>query len=327
MRRIFRQGRQAGRRDGGLTRPRPLSVTAVTAQGARGGQAAANPSADGAAGKPTRPAGPPVSHDKETMTKRHVTPYDAHIPPDLWVKFPRVDLRKNLIEAVLVIAQSYGALSLDVREALGMREAGGSALSRLADNLALYDLAHVKVQRIVGRQKITLFRLTERGRTLARALGVEPIENGWDTLVRTHQGETQVTHAALLLYTERLARERGWPTELTPDESQQQFYPDLWISTGEWSMYVEVESRWRARSHQWDKWRAALRVQGFAAIVARTSAVRVRLIQGCQAAGVPGVATDLETLRLRDEQWWLEAWRAPHGSLATFEFLQSLTHV
>ena len=102
------------------------------------------------------------------------------------------------------------------------------------------------------------------------------------------------------------------------------FYPDLWISTGEWSMYVEVESRWRARSHQWDKWRAALRVQGFAAIVARTEAVRARLIQGCRAAGVPGVATDLETLRLRDGPWWLEAWRASAASAKTLAFLQGL---
>jgi hypothetical protein len=57
---IFRQGRQAGRRDGGLIRPRPLSVMAVKAQGARGGQAAANSSADEATGKPPgagRPAG------------------------------------------------------------------------------------------------------------------------------------------------------------------------------------------------------------------------------------------------------------------------------
>jgi hypothetical protein len=183
------------------------------------------------------------------------------------------------------------------------------------------------VQRIAGKQKIGLFRLTERGRVLARALDVEPVDNGWDMLVRTHQGETQVTHAALLLYTERLARERGWLTELTPDESQQQFYPDLWISTGEWSMYVEVESRWRARSHQWDKWRAALRVQGYAAIVARTSAVRARLVQGCRAAGVPGVATDLETLRLRGEPWWLESWHASAALAKTLAFLQSLTRL
>ena len=238
------------------------------------------------------------------MTKKRATPYDAHIPPDLWVKFPRVDLRKNLIEAVLVIAQSYGALSLDVREGLGMREAGGSALSRLADNLALYDLAHVKVQRIVGRQKITLFRLTERGKTLARSLGVEPIENSWDTLVRTHQGEKQVKHAALLLYTERLARERGWKTVLTPPVEIVGFHPDLWIDAGSWSMYVEVESRYRAHSNQWYKWKTTLRAQGRAAIIGRTEAVRDLLIQGCKSAGVPGIATDLETLRLRDGDWW-----------------------
>ena len=143
-------------------------------------------------------------------------------------------------------------------------------------------------------------------------------------LVRTHPSEMQVTFTSLLLCTDRLARERGWLTELTPDESHQQLYPDLWISTDEWSMYVEVESRWRARSHQWDKWRAALRVQGFAAIVARTSAVRARLVQGCRAAGVPGVATDLETLRLREEQWWLEVWHTSAASVKTWAFIQKM---
>jgi len=261
------------------------------------------------------------------MTKRRVLPYDAHIPPDLWVKFPRVDLRKNLIEAVLAIAHSYGALSLDVREALGMTEAGassGSAFSRLADNLDEYDLAHVKVERIVGKQKITLLRLTERGKTLARSLGVEPIENGWDILVRTHQGEKQVKHAALLLYTERLARERGWETVLTPQVECAGFHPDLWIDAGDWSMYVEVESRYRAHSNQWYKWKATLRAQGFAAIIGRTEVVRDLLIQGCKSAGVPGIAADLETLRLRDGDWWQKAWRAAYGSLETVEFLQSL---
>ena len=262
------------------------------------------------------------------VTPRRTTPYDEHIPPDLWVEFPRVDLRLRLIEAVLTIARLRGATSLDVQEALAQRwgrSARSGSIRHFLPYLIRYDLAHTTVQPISGKQKIGLFRLTKRGRTLARLLGVEPIENGWDTLVRTHQGETQMAHAALLLYTDRLARERGWLTELTPDESQQQFYPDLWISTGEWSMYVEVESRWRARSHQWDKWRAALRAQGFAAIVARTEAVRARLIQSCRAAGVPGVATDLETLRLRSEIWWLESWRASAVSMKTLAFLRSLT--
>ena len=261
-------------------------------------------------------------------TPRRTTPYDEKIPLDLWIEFPRADLRRRLIEAVLTIARLRGATSLDLQEALCAAwnvSPVGSAFSRLARDLAHYDLAYFTIQRIAGKQKITLFRLTERGRTLARLLGVEPIENGWDTLVHTHQGETQVTHAALLLYADRLAREQGWLTELTPDESHLKFYPDLWISTGEWSMYVEVENRWRARSHQWDKWRAALRAQGFAAIVARTSAVRARLVQSCRAAGVSGVATDLETLRLRDGSWWLEAWRTPGAPVKTLAFLQGLT--
>ncbi|CAG0964482.1 hypothetical protein PLCT2_00953 [Planctomycetaceae bacterium] len=259
-------------------------------------------------------------------TPRRITPYDKKIPLDLWIEFPRADLRRRLIEAVVTIARLRGATSLDVQEALCAAWSVsfvGSAFSRLARDLAYYDLAYFTIQRIAGKQKITLFRLTERGRRLSRSLDVEPIENGWDTLVRTHQGETQVTHAALLLYTDRLARERGWVTELTPNESHQQFYPDLWISTGEWSMYVEVESRWRARSHQWDKWRAALRAQGFVAIVARTNAVRSRLVQSCRAAGVSGVATDLETLRLRGETWWLEMWRAASVSARTMTLLQS----
>ena len=263
-------------------------------------------------------------------TPRRTTLYDDKIPLDLWIEFPRADLRRRLIEAVLTIARLRGATSLDVQEALCAVwnvSPVGSAFSRLARDLAHYDLAYFTLQRIVGKQKITLFRLTERGRSLARQLAVEPIENGWDTLVHTHQGETQVTHAALLLYTDRLARERGWLTELTPDDVRLGFLPDLWISTDKWSTYVEVESRWRAHSHQWDKWRAALRAQGFAAIVARTSAVRAKLVQSCRAAGVPGVATDLETLRLRNRQWWLETWHAVSGSPKTLMFLQSLIEV
>ena len=44
--------------------------------------------------------------------------YDDHIPPDLWLEFPRADLRLRLIEAVLTIARLRGATSLDVQEAL-----------------------------------------------------------------------------------------------------------------------------------------------------------------------------------------------------------------
>jgi hypothetical protein len=265
------------------------------------------------------------------VTARRKTLYDDQIPPDLWVEFPRADLRLRLIEAVLTIARLRGATSLDVQEALSVkwdRPSDDFGLRRTLSALPDYDLAHMTVQPIVLHQKIGLFRLTERGRTLARALGVEPLDNGWDTLVRTHQGEKQVRHAALLLYTDRLARERGWLTELTPSDAHAGYFPDLWINAADaWSMDVEVEGRWWAHSHHWDKWRAVGRAQGFAAIVARTAAVRKRLVQSCRSAGVPGVATDLETLRLRDGPWWLEGWNAPFGSIKTWMYLQSLTQL
>ena len=89
-------------------------------------------------------------------------------------------------------------------------------------------------------------------------------------------------------------------------------------------MYVEVESRDWAHSNQWYKWKAALRAQGYVGIVARTEAVRDLLIEGCKSAGVPGIATGLETLRLRNGRWWQKVWTTPHGSLETFEFLQGL---
>jgi hypothetical protein len=93
---------------------------------------------------------------------------------------------------------------------------------------------------------------------------------------------------------------------------------------GSWSMYVEIGSHWRAQSGQWDKWHAAQRTQGFAAIIGRTEAVRDKLIQGCRVSGVSGIAPDLETLRLWDGGWWQNAWICSHGPVQTFEYLQGL---
>jgi hypothetical protein len=89
-------------------------------------------------------------------------------------------------------------------------------------------------------------------------------------------------------------------------------------------MYVEVESRWRTKGKQWDKWHAAQRGQGFAAVIGRTEAVRDKLIQSCRASDVSGIAADLETLRLRKGSWWQKAWISAYGSVETFKYLQSL---
>jgi hypothetical protein len=89
------------------------------------------------------------------MTQRRKTSYDTQIPPDLWVRPVRVDLRLHLIEAVLTIARLHGATSLDVQEALSKRwkrPAQSSSIRDFLPDLVRYDLTHSTVQRIAGKQ-------------------------------------------------------------------------------------------------------------------------------------------------------------------------------
>jgi hypothetical protein len=53
--------------------------------------------------------------------------------------------------------------------------------------------------------------------------------------------------------------------------------------------------------------------------------VRAKLIQSCRAAGVPGVATDLDTLRRRGANWWVMWWGTSTTSSGMIDFLQRLT--
>lgn len=157
----------------------------------------------------------------------------------------------------------------------------------------------------VYRSTLNAIRLTDRGKALARVLGVEPIENNWERVLRRHQGEMQLAHTGLLLDFERRARLRGYTTTLVPEVWVEGFAPDLWIERDGSGLYVEVEGRYHHATPR--KWRAARRAQGFAAIVARTPKGRARLVEDCRASGVAGIATDLLTLRQRQQQaLWVE---------------------
>jgi len=70
----------------------------------------------------------------------------------------------------------------------------------------------------LGRMRIVT--LTDHGKALARALGVEPVESDWEKIVRFHRGETQERHAALVLMAAYQARLRGWKAEVMPFDSQ-----------------------------------------------------------------------------------------------------------
>ena len=78
------------------------------------------------------------------VTPRRTIPYDEQIPPNLWVKHTRADLRLHLIEATLTIAQLRRATSLDMQEALSQRwswPAQSSSIRDFLPDLVRNDLA------------------------------------------------------------------------------------------------------------------------------------------------------------------------------------------
>lgn len=167
-----------------------------------------------------------------------------------------------------------------------------------------------------------LIRLTEHGKDLARALGLEPVENDWERVIRRHQGEVQADHTGLLLAVERQARLRGYATLLVPEVDREGFAPDLWIERDGVRLYVEVETAYRRRKPE--KWLAAWRVQGHAAIVARTEQVLGRLIKDCQACGVPGIGTDVQRLYYEpDAPLWGGGWSGVKARVDVLTRLQS----
>lgn len=220
----------------------------------------------------------------------------------------RADVKRRLAEAVSVLARTPYATWPDLREQLGLPADSSSFKKLMNDYLPRYDLAVTTVTKVFRkRNRLGLIRLTERGKTLARRLGIEPVENHWERVIRRHQGEAQFDHTGLLLAVERQARRRGYATVLVPEVDREGFAPDLWIERDGLGFYVEVETAYRRRKSE--KWLAAWRVQGHAAIVARTEHVLGRLTKDCQACGVPGIGTDVQRLYYEpDAPLWGGGW-------------------
>ena len=65
-----------------------------------------------------------------------------------------------------------------------------------------------------GAFRLRVLQLSDYGKTFARALGVEPVENDWEKIVRLHQGEVQEAHADLAVMAAYQERLRGWKARL-----------------------------------------------------------------------------------------------------------------
>ena len=157
--------------------------------------------------------------------------------------------------------------------------------------------------------KLRVLYLTDYGKDLCRALGVEPVESDWEKIVRLHNGEAQSQHAALVLMAAYQARLRGWKAEVMPFDPQETpwFQPDLKVTDPEgWFYYCEVETRSRDNPDKWARMRQAN-------LIVPTPTTRHWMVRRLKDMGIPGRATDLRTLaqqaRAGDlSRFWLEKW-------------------
>ena len=152
-------------------------------------------------------------------------------------------------------------------------------------------------QRTPGMQTtLILVRLTELGRDVLRACGVQPVSSEWDRLLAAHGGSAQTAHAGLVCTFTYHARRRGYATTVCP-EVIGPAAPDAHVSRNDESLYVEVEDESGSSERRMRKWRNQAALQGRAALVAVTPAARTNLVNEACAAGVEhGVASDLQTL-------------------------------
>lgn len=219
---------------------------------------------------------------------------------------------RRLMQAVAVLATMRYVTYPDLREQLDEPRDSSSFRKLVNDYLPRYDLAATCVAHLFGRRnQLGLIRLTGRGRRLAEGQGVVPIENDWERIMRKRQGADQPNHTGLLLAFERRMRIRGYSTALVPDVAQEGFEPDIWIERDGVGLYVEVETAYHRNKPE--KWRAARRAQGFAAIVTRTKRGRARLIEDCRASGRwPGWQQISRRLYFEpDASLWAESWSRP----------------
>ncbi len=160
-----------------------------------------------------------------------------------------------------------------------------------------------------GKGRLRVVTLTDYGKELCRALGVEPAESDWEKIVRLHNGEVQNYHAALVLKAAYQARMRGWKAEVMPFNPQETpwFQPDLKLTDPEgWFYYCEVETRSRVKPRKWARMRQVN-------LIVSTPVTRYWMVERLKAMGIPGRATDLRTLAQQAKQgdlshFWLEKW-------------------
>ncbi|MEW6287356.1 MAG: hypothetical protein AB1509_14125 [Chloroflexota bacterium] len=231
----------------------------------------------------------------------------------------RADHWQRIILAVRLLAETGVSTAQDLTRLLA-EKTGVSPKARSLRRLVYQSLADEQVSHMIvenhtlalpgtGKFRLRVLQLSDYGKTLARDIGVEPVESDWEKLIRLHQGETQEQHAALVLMAAYQARLRGWQAEVVPFDPQETpwFQPDLKLTeTNGGVYYCEAESRSRVNPDKWVRMRQVN-------LIMPTPTARVWVVRRIQSMGIPGRATDLRTLAQQAKagdlaQFWLEKW-------------------
>lgn len=214
--------------------------------------------------------------------------------------------QKRIVEALRVIAVEGIAIAPELGHRLGLPSR--LSVHRVLTSMQVEGLLDSRILRS-ALGSLRVFRLTERGKSLACALGAEPCENDWERLLRLHNGDKQEAHTALTLYAAYQARLRGWKAEVVPFDPIKTpwFQPDLKLTDLEGRVYYgEVETRSRAKPEKW-AYRREVNLIVAMPVTRQWSVARLK------EAGIPGRATDLQSLLRRAKagdlaQFWLEKW-------------------
>lgn len=214
---------------------------------------------------------------------------------------------QRMVMIVLLLAGDGVSTAAEIQRLLALdRKSVHIALDSMLDLLDPLIVSRVVSIGSLGRMRIV--SLTDYGKALARALGVEPVESDWEKLIRLHQGGMQEKHAALVLMAAYQARLRGWQAEVVPFDPQETpwFQPDLKLTDEGRAYYCEVETRSRVKPRKWARMRQVN-------LIMPTPTARVWVVRRIQSMGIPGRATDLRTLAQQAKagdlaKFWLEKW-------------------
>ena len=191
---------------------------------------------------------------------------------------------------------------------------GAGSMHRIMDdligkNLVVSETIHLPYT------SLALHRLSSEGEQLFEAIfHAKPVENEWARINRLHQGEREPQHTMAIIVFAIHARARGYSTRILPENKQTSTPPDLWISRGAESLYVEVELSEKESPVKWKN--QAMLNNGKVAICAGNLSQHEMLVSDCKAMHLTGYATNLEavvkTCRFyeinSETPLWMEVW-------------------